>query len=423
MKCKYCNAEIEQDAQFCTNCGKDLSKFKRCVSCGELLDRDTEFCPYCGTKQTSEEQNLPEGMAEPLQLEEKKGSKKWMWAIIAVILLAIIGGGAYFATNGGLGSKAMAEAVDSDSIAVVDNEDDLEYSKIISFVEGMYKDFFENRNFDTENVSNLHKYLSSSVTEKLKMECPYDGGEGDFSYVIDFFRDGSLSYERPDYGDKVVSRTIEPEDNDWCLVTNIWDVIQKPIKVHLKVKKVDGEIKVVDIRTEVDSQEDSDAVSPIEEGISIEDAINVAENMIIKEGEFKGFSSEEEVNYIMLNKYGYKYEKHYFIEREWDFSPLYYKNCIFAQSIKDGDFVGYVGVPTARGEGISSFVGFDNGQMVIAPFTQSVFEDYIKQIERLGGKCIESDNSTKTYKLNSFDIVTFGDGAMGIDYCITIGRN
>ena len=120
MKCKYCNAEIEQDAQFCTNCGKDLSKFKRCVSCGELLDRDTEFCPFCGTKQTLEEQNLPEGMAEPLQLEEKKGSKKWLWAVIAVILLAIIGGGTYFATNGGLGSKALAEAVDSDSITEVD---------------------------------------------------------------------------------------------------------------------------------------------------------------------------------------------------------------------------------------------------------------------------------------------------------------
>ena len=88
------------------------------------------------------------------------------------------------------------------------------------------------------------------------MECPYEGGEGDFSFVVDFFRDGSLSYERPDYGDKVVSRTIEPEDNDWFLVTNIWDVIQTPVKVHLKVKSADGELKIVDIRLDNNRQQD-----------------------------------------------------------------------------------------------------------------------------------------------------------------------
>lgn len=419
MKCKYCNADIEQDAQFCPNCGKNLSKFKKCIKCGELLDRGDDYCPFCGTKQTSDEQSQSKEVAEPLQHEEKKGSKKWLWAVIAVILLAIIGGSAYFATNGGFGSKAM-----TDTIAVVDHEEDFGKSEIIDFVEDMYKDFFENNNFDTENVSNLHKYLSSSVTENLKMECPYDGGEDDFLYVIDFFRDGSLSYERPDYGDKVVSRTIEPEDNDWYLVTNIWDVIQKPVKVHLKVKNVDGELKIIDIKLDDDNQEYSGADSSIEEEISIEDAIKVANNMIIDNGEFKGFSSENVVNSTMLNKYGYKLEKRYFIEREWDFTPLYYKNCIFAQSVKSGDFINYVGTPTARGEGISSFVGFDafSGSMVIAPFTKLALEKYISQIEQLGGKCIESDDDTKTFKLNSLNIVTYGKGVMGIDYCIMISK-
>lgn len=136
MKCKYCNADIEQDAQFCTNCGKDLSKFERCVNCGELLDRDTVFCPYCGTEQSKKnevnEQNehqdslqesQPEVVDDTQQSNEGKSSKKWIWAVIAVVLLAIIGGGAYFATNGGFGSIAMAEAVDSDSIAVIDPSD------------------------------------------------------------------------------------------------------------------------------------------------------------------------------------------------------------------------------------------------------------------------------------------------------------
>ena len=128
----------------------------------------------------------------------------------------------------------------ADSVAVESTGIDTVAAK--GFIESMYKDFFENKNFDTENISNLQKYLSPSVVERIKMECPYEGGEGDFSYVVDFFCDGALSYERPDYGGKVVSRTIEPEDNDWFLVTNIWDVIQTPVKVHLKVKSADGEL-------------------------------------------------------------------------------------------------------------------------------------------------------------------------------------
>lgn len=108
MKCKYCNAEVQPNVRFCTTCGGDLSKFDKCVNCGEFIDKGISICPNCGAEQHNKD------------VAERTGSKKWMWAIIAVILLAIIGGGAYFATNGGLGSKALAEAVDSDSIAEVD---------------------------------------------------------------------------------------------------------------------------------------------------------------------------------------------------------------------------------------------------------------------------------------------------------------
>lgn len=55
MKCKYCNAEIEQDAQFCTSCGKNLSNLKKSSS-----------------------------------------SKKWLWVILAIIAIGI---GAYYTLN------------------------------------------------------------------------------------------------------------------------------------------------------------------------------------------------------------------------------------------------------------------------------------------------------------------------------------
>lgn len=115
MKCKYCNSDIEQDAQFCTNCGKDLSKFNKCIKCGELLDDKTDFCPYCGTEQPH----------EVVVDEEKVSSKKWIWAIIGVLLVALIGGGYYFLSQNEGKTSGLAEAVDSDSIAVVDTEYDI----------------------------------------------------------------------------------------------------------------------------------------------------------------------------------------------------------------------------------------------------------------------------------------------------------
>ena len=111
MKCKFCYADVEQNARFCTTCGKDLSVFDKCVSCGELIDKGTSVCPYCGTEQP--------------EVEEQTSSKKLIWAIVGVLLVAVIGGGYYFLCQSGSVSSNSTVAVDSDSIAVVDSEYDI----------------------------------------------------------------------------------------------------------------------------------------------------------------------------------------------------------------------------------------------------------------------------------------------------------
>ena len=89
MKCKYCSADIEQEAQFCPNCGKDLSKFNKCVKCGELLDNETVFCPHCGTEQPREE-----------KVEvERNNSKKWL-LLLPLIALVVGAGVWYFFSDG-----------------------------------------------------------------------------------------------------------------------------------------------------------------------------------------------------------------------------------------------------------------------------------------------------------------------------------
>ena len=284
-ECPNCKAQLEDDALFCGVCGTKLgaddaqveetavSEEKFCVHCGKAIEIDSVFCPFCGKPQDVEEeqkeeshQESPEQPKQPEQprqyeepeksqeceaeeqpvyeWEEEKKSKTWLWILLALLVAGGIGAW-YFLSQDGSSSEGMQDIAGmEDSVAIADEPE--EYDSRREFIREMYKDFFENKNFDTEKISNLQKYLSPSVVEKLKMESPYEGEKGEFSYVVDFFRDGSLSYERPDYGDKVVSRKIESEDNDWYLVTNIWDIIKEPVKVHLQVKFVDGAYKIVD---------------------------------------------------------------------------------------------------------------------------------------------------------------------------------
>ena len=167
MKCVKCNADIEQDAQFCPYCGTKVVYTRCCTKCGKPLDEDSDFCPYCGTKQdsvnTESEQieevvqpqttisvqeletvdpsknqieELPQEVnengkvddvvtsnpehSEPdseLPHESKNSSKKWLLIVGVILLLGILGGGGYyFMTNKDGGSSYIVE---TDSIAEI----------------------------------------------------------------------------------------------------------------------------------------------------------------------------------------------------------------------------------------------------------------------------------------------------------------
>ena len=167
MKCVKCNADIEQDAQFCPYCGTKVVYTRCCTKCGKPLDEDSDFCPYCGTKQdsvnTESEQieevvqpqttisvqeletvdpsknqieELPQEVNEngkvddvvtsnpehnepdsELPHESKNSSKKWLLIVGVILLLGILGGGGYyFMSNKDGGSSYIVE---TDSIAEI----------------------------------------------------------------------------------------------------------------------------------------------------------------------------------------------------------------------------------------------------------------------------------------------------------------
>ena len=59
----------------------------------------------------------------------------------------------------------------------------------------------------------------------------------------------------PDYGHKVVNRSIENKGDGWYEVTNIWDVIDKPVKARFKVDNIGSQFIITNI--EIDKKQET----------------------------------------------------------------------------------------------------------------------------------------------------------------------
>ena len=220
MKCIKCNADIEQDAQFCPYCGTKVVYTRCCTKCGKPLDEDSDFCPYCGTKQdsvnTESEQieevvqpqttisvqeletvdpsknqieELPQEVkgngkvddvvtsnpehSEPdseLPHESKNSSKKWLLIVGVILLLGILGGGGYyFMTNKDGGSSYIVE---TDSIAEIGDA----ISSDAQSVEGAKQRLGEilTKALKMQDDDAIHTYFSKEYRELYKKVNDYD---------------------------------------------------------------------------------------------------------------------------------------------------------------------------------------------------------------------------------------------------------
>lgn len=275
MKCKYCNAEIGNDARFCPNCGKDLSSLAKCVNCGEFLDDEGSYCPHCGAKQSDSEENADNYVEEYQQNHSTRN-----FLIAFCVLFALIGGILYFtmqkksaSIDGGNAiidttvvdtSMVDTAAVDTafcestssiDSCTISDEIDEEEINRRLAFLKSVYAELFpsERQNNNLYNPSFLQRFFTASAMKKFYLESDYT--EGDYSYCTEFMIDGNIAFMRPDYGYKVVQREIDYKGNGWMLVTNHWDVVDEPAKIHIKVEKVEGSYKITDIKGDYAEEE------------------------------------------------------------------------------------------------------------------------------------------------------------------------
>lgn len=102
--CIYCGAPLDDDSQFCANCGK---RIKLCPKCGSVLKGDSLFCAKCGTRldmrtppmgpqqiaTNTTTLKVDDNVADDVVEEEKRN---WVYlisgcAIIALLILSWLG--------------------------------------------------------------------------------------------------------------------------------------------------------------------------------------------------------------------------------------------------------------------------------------------------------------------------------------------
>ena len=87
MKCVYCNSDLVNGAQFCSECGKPQPTYKICTTCGQTVLADAVYCENCGAylRGANSVAPLPES-------PKSGGSRTVMIVLISLLGLMLAGG-------------------------------------------------------------------------------------------------------------------------------------------------------------------------------------------------------------------------------------------------------------------------------------------------------------------------------------------
>ena len=191
--------------------------------------------------------------------EKSSGCGCWIWILLALL----VGGGVwYYMSDSGSSSNDQAnEEIDSVSVINENEKEDVNDEVVVEeeiltaedFLKKMYEAFYESRDIDRYDKETLSKYFTAGAMSKFYIE---DLHTGEYFYCIDFLVYGDIDgWSMPDYGHKVVNRSIENKGDGWYEVTNIWDVIDKPVKARFKVDNIGSQFIITDI--EIDKKQET----------------------------------------------------------------------------------------------------------------------------------------------------------------------
>ena len=100
--CSKCSKQFDTTGNFCPRCGNQLTEVGApifCPNCGKKLASGVKFCDACGTSLNVDTNSVNmQNLTDP-SVPEKRNKSKALFAGIAVLLIAAIGGGYFAAKN------------------------------------------------------------------------------------------------------------------------------------------------------------------------------------------------------------------------------------------------------------------------------------------------------------------------------------
>lgn len=135
-----------------------------------------------------------------------------------------------------------------------------------------------------------------------------------------------------------------------------------------------------------------ESVLPISDVISVAEAVEMYEtpNLIP----------------VITKKYGYKLKKGYEVYRLDNFSKMYYKNCVLSKLLTKTAYADY---PKPLAKGVSSYIAFKDGAMIIAVFNLPAYNNLVAQV-KANGFVLDMQGSEDIYKKGERTIACYQAG-------------
>ena len=169
-QCPYCNAQIDDESKFCSECGKELPQGNVCAHCGATVNEGDIYCEDCG-------RNLINGSFASADYGGKFGIdymkillSSLVGIVIGLVILALVGGSwygynAYSDYNAAKQARMKfvadsLEQVKKDSIKLAEQKeqarkDSIENARILS-LQKPYLNLLDKYNVEDDNWGKLY---------------------------------------------------------------------------------------------------------------------------------------------------------------------------------------------------------------------------------------------------------------------------
>lgn len=259
-QCPHCGAPVNDDDTFCQECGKRINEpisldaepaLGQCPQCGADISEGDTFCQECGYNLVCGEENVvtinyeDAGRDVVEETESSSKSKYIILVIVGIIALALIGSW-YFMGSSNTTADNETQSVVADSMSVETEDEAGSTEQVIEekkrFLESFYKKYDSSEEYDEAYIKSI---VTNNALEVLKKHYSRDeGGDDDpngiacwlFNYYNGWVACGS-----------VISRNIISKGGDTFLVSTKYKEVEK-YEVELSVVKDGESYKINDIK-------------------------------------------------------------------------------------------------------------------------------------------------------------------------------